>query len=455
MTANLTDIDGANSFQQCRDRLLSATAQNFLVDFDAESAACGINVTAQDTLDLVQQRGQRTKKSCLWINLWGWNHGHSAIVKVLAKEYGISPRLAHTMCPTSDQPSMSSNTTRGVGSEPPKSPDAQSIKSALSSSGQSVPLQGVQEVQQVTRMPTTIAEIAQGLWNYCTVDFGESYVCICWNALFFVGGAPVPPRPGKPGAIRIWSSLLICSDGTVCSTFECPPGLDHRTQLKIRQNQLNIFSYLSRHGATAFANSNALLQIKIRSFDPPSGIQNRSSECSEMASLLFYYLFDDWLSICYQAIGGQHSYRSKLQALRDAMEESASVHQITSLHTIGRELTTVRAIYKSYQSILERLVRKHRHSRNAWFNGANAVTATAEDATMSPNNRSGSQLDLLRTGFDLATSAIHRFERLQDRITLMALTEVEECLKEKDDLAMLVSTTQLLPSPYTISRPSH
>jgi hypothetical protein len=35
-------------------------------------------------------------------------------------------------------------------------------------------------------------------------------------------------------------------------------------------------------------------------------------------------------------------------------------------------------------------------------------------------------------GFGLPLSAVVRFERLLDRVRLHALTEIEECLKEKD-----------------------
>lgn len=194
-------------------------------------------------------------------------------------------------------------------------------------------------------MSTNIADIANDLGHFCIVDYGRCYVCICWNALFFLPNECEQSGIGKPTAIRVWSSLPLCDDGTVVSTFECPPDLGLKAKIAIRNNQLNIFTHLSKHDALR-GSENALMQINIRPFNS-SASSSHPIDGSDMASSLFYYLFDDWVNIYHQAVGGQHSYRNQLETLRQKMIDSAKIEQVTTLYRIGRELSVLRAVYHS------------------------------------------------------------------------------------------------------------
>ena len=157
-----------------------------------------------------------------------------------------------------------------------------------------------------------------------------------------------------------------------------------------------------------------------------------------MSSLLFYYLFDDWVSIYYQAIGGEDSYRDKLHILRRNMEKSADVNHVTTLHTIGRELTVLRAVYRSYQSIVERIIQRSR--RRGHHTMMHSLSNTEASDTVRLKDDPYTEIHMISSpDFQLAPSAVSRFERLLDRIGLCAMAEVEECLKEKDDLVMMVS----------------
>lgn len=431
----LQDIDLVNNYKKCSEQLQEPESKNFAVLFGVEQAKCAVNLCTDALSNIVQVRSrEQGNRSCLWLNLWGWDPEHEKMVRTLAGQYEVSPRLTHLLCPKA-------NGHSNVRKRETTVDKVTSVGDVDSPERKRMPdLSGTvlrDFVQPKRSMPTGIADIANDLWHFCTVDFGRRYVCICWNALFFLPGDGGQPYAGRPHAIRVWSSLLLCDDGTVISTFESPTGLDDKQVAMIRHNQLNVFTHLSKFGAV-YSNENALMQIAIRPFHSPESF----TEGSEMAHLLFYYLFDDWVNIYYQAVGAENSYRNQLETLRQKMIDSAEVEQVTTLHRIGRELSVLRAVYRSYESIIERIVQKHRRS-NAQANiqyqiGSDLPRARSfRDAT--PDNMNGAtKSDML-----LGTSTIARFERLRDRISLCAVTEVDECLKEKDDLVVMVSLVPL------------
>lgn len=58
-------------------------------------------------------------------------------------------------------------------------------------------------------------------------------------------------------------------------------------------------------------------------------------------------------------------------------------------------------------------------------------------------------------GVPVSTAASVRFERLKDRITLYALSEIQDCIDEKEALVMLVgSFNARIPLPLTSTRTS-
>lgn len=429
----LEDIDEEDNYGRFYAKLRSLSTQNFAVVFDAKEASCTDNFSAEEVSSILQDRHKDNEKQpCLWLNLWGWHPEHQEIVKILAKHYGISPRLTHFLCP---RPNV--NTPDKASREGPEKATSFHNPDPLDGSGISPSFEKASRgsIRPRRRMPTSVADIANDLWHFATVDFGHRYTSICWNALFFLPHDRDQNYTGKPAAIRVWSSLLLCDDGTVISAFESPIGLSEKVVEGIRNNQLNIFAHLSKYGAH-HSRENVLMQIAIRPFHS-SGGSNISSNGADMASLLFYYLFDDWVSIYYQAVGGENSYRNQLETLRQRMTESADVNQVTTLHRIGRELSVLRAVYQSYQSIIERLVQRHRRLTTQ----ANSQGWSGADLTRTRSFWSGSSTDLndaSESGNQLARSTIIKFERLLDRIFLYTINEVDECLKEKDDLVTMV-----------------
>lgn len=91
-------------------------------------------------------------------------------------------------------------------------------------------------------------------------------------------------------------------------------------------------------------------------------------------------------------------------------------------------------MYQSYALIIERILDRQKplHSR------------TGEPSKISDGHSGGLILDgevtsgIQTFGAPLSSAATVRFERLRDRINLYALSEIQECLDEKESLVFLV-----------------
>lgn len=406
----LHDLDDPRTFDSYSSLAEQSMCRNFAVQFNASEALSGLNLTVQDVRQLLTSRNQRDKSSCLWLNLWGWTQEHQAMIADIAQQYQLSPRLAHSMCPRSQTngrpPSMSFGNSAANGPRPSPIEPASSM-----------------------------ADIFNAVWHFGTVDFGPRYICIGWNALFFLPHSTESAYRSKPNALRLWSSILLCDDGTVISIFEDSPTADPQMISRTRQNQVNVFRNLSRAKACS---QSALMQTSIRSTASPEA--NPHAIPSEMASLLFYYLFDDWLNMFAQVSGSEHSYRRRLELVRREMMEHARPEQIDLLNQLGKHLSALRSICKSYQSMIEQLVRNslvmssHSHSQ------ADQDSSSTDTLTKSSPSTS-------RDAVRLPLGAVARFERLRDRIDLCAMTELDECVAEKEGLVQMVHYT-----PYVNGR---
>ena len=103
-------------------------------------------------------------------------------------------------------------------------------------------------------------------------------------------------------------------------------------------------------------------------------------------------------------------------------------------------------MYQSYALIIERILGRQK---------------PVHSSTGDPSSRSGSHDDVLKLGGQvtseiqtfgapLSSAATVRFERLCDRINLYALSEIQECLDEKESLVFLVRRT---PFAVNVSLP--
>lgn len=118
------------------------------------------------------------------------------------------------------------------------------------------------------------------------------------------------------------------------------------------------------------------------------------------------------------------------------MLETAELDHIKRLHQIGRQLAVLKRIYQSYEQNIDRLLQKQE-----------ATLASLKNSQVLPSEGAGSlstsQPQLAESesllGVSLSSAARVRFERLRDRIRLYVLSEIQECLDQKESLVMMVS----------------
>ena len=136
------------------------------------------------------------------------------------------------------------------------------------------------------------------------------------------------------------------------------------------------------------------------------------------------------------------------------MFEVADLRNIDQLNHYGRQLAVLKRIYQSYDLIIRRLLELQRPSElgtpttNPTFDDdASAIVQSRGRAVESDVSDVVVDLDESSYGVPLAKAAIVRFQRLKDRINLYALSEIQECLDEKETLVMLVSVSPCITNP--------
>lgn len=107
---------------------------------------------------------------------------------------------------------------------------------------------------------------------------------------------------------------------------------------------------------------------------------------------------------------------------------------IQKLHQYGRELAVLKRMYQSYALIIDRILDRQKplHSSTGHpssMNGSHSPTLILGGEVTS---------EIQTFGAPLSSAATVRFERLRDRINLYALSEIQECLDEKESLVFLV-----------------
>ena len=136
------------------------------------------------------------------------------------------------------------------------------------------------------------------------------------------------------------------------------------------------------------------------------------------------------------------------------MFHKPGVELIKALHQTGRQLAVLKRMYHSYALIIRRILEKQKPFKvltasqlrdNPTFMGLGDFDSTTNPDNMRESMTMGSQtLPTSETfGAPLSQAAIVRFERLLDRINLYALSEIQECLDEKDALVFMVSILTL------------
>lgn len=138
------------------------------------------------------------------------------------------------------------------------------------------------------------------------------------------------------------------------------------------------------------------------------------------------------------------------------MLEKPQIDLVTQLHRVGRELAVLKRLYQSYELVATRILNRQwqmtessHHSRQrtqAQIRGLGrheSVPVRHDTCGSLPEERGGLEFaDGVNPrcvgGVQVKAAALNRIERLADRIRLYALSEIEDCLNEKETLTFLV-----------------
>ncbi|EOD52005.1 putative adp-ribosylation factor protein [Neofusicoccum parvum UCRNP2] len=300
------------------------------------------------------------------------------------------------------------------------------------------------------------------VWHWSTVDEGRRYVSLGYNSLHSTPASRDLTSPLKiggqeekkekhsdlPEGKRVWSWLVLCEDKTVINIHEDPfpqnngylDRSEHEILYSIRRNLLNVFRNLSKAFDPSRSAAIAILPIRRRIGDSD---EERAHRPSDAPGLLFYNLFDDWFSTYSLVARREHKYAAALDKLRNDMMKKAELAHVDQLHCIGRQLSVLKRMYQSYEVIIDRVLEKQEQTLASLKNSH--ILALAEDGangsmTLDDNASSNAHPigeDVSMLGVALSSAARARFKRLKYRTRLYAISEIEECLSQKESLVMM------------------
>ena len=473
--AEFLNIDDRSTYYSRIERLGLPGTKNFVTDVWSNSAWCAVDVAAQDIkLLLNAKRPPRSQNEqwieTRWINIWGGDL-QTDTVGALADHYGLTPRLKGLMCAGAVQSGRSIDESRQSPSQQyndsDQSPTEKMQDEEAAFAASASPTAGNQTLEKMELTDIQWGHIVNEIWHWHTVDWGQRYLCLGYNSVFTVKDIKLDNGPNKPQGKRIWTWLILCDDGTVISVYEnpfphmAPDAKVLKAVLKIiRRNVHNVFLHLSRVCNTA-DHPNKLMTVQIRDFNPSAQAVD-STRPLEAASKLLYYLFDDWTTTYGLVAKKEHPYGRELEKIRSSMLTVARINLVDNLHQIGRRLAVLKRVYQSYDQMVTRILQRQRLLRDEARQKAKEqpeprpvmFPTNEEDNERRANLYHSSNMllsasDDMLLGVCLSSSAIVRFERLLDRIKLYAISEIEECLTEKESLVFMVCPT--LPAPYSVS----
>ncbi|KAB8255613.1 ADP-ribosylation factor [Aspergillus pseudonomiae] len=447
------DIDDEAQFRAYLGYLQDAETRNFVLDFGNDDAWCAVDLEEEDIATLLRSAKPRFFGT-RWINIWSPEQ-QKDLVKTITSHYGISERLQGMMCTDPVvRPAQSTNPlANGVREKNDDRLLRVSRKNDLEEAQELKDLSDPDEVQAAASFRgLTFAHVTNQIWHFCSVDYGPRYTCIGYNSLYVVPNVEFPNGQGLPDGRRLWSWLILCDDGTVISMQENPyPGLSRPSERElksvlgiVRRNVQLIFSGVSKRHS-ALSESDSLVTIRVRPAHG-AGPDQASIKQEDGPSLLFYYIFDDWVSSYALVAKREHQYGVLLDRLREEMLGKPVVGLVNELHWLGRRLAVLKRLYQSYELIMMRILQRQRHLRDeAKSNrpplpigpmfGENEMVDLRQPTLQSSWSFS-SNLDT-SVGVQLSSPAVARFERLLDRIKLYCLSEIDTCLTEKESLTFL------------------
>ncbi|RAL10428.1 uncharacterized protein BO97DRAFT_372562, partial [Aspergillus homomorphus CBS 101889] len=449
------DIDDSANLKQYRAVLQDPQTRNFVLDFGNEDAWCAVNLDQEDIALLLH----KPKPKCFgtrWINIWAPEQ-QKDLIKTITSHYGVSERLQGMMCTDPvERPSKPP-----APAEPPRiSFHARQLdrlhSPRLDDLEEGNALRSLTDPEEISALASfrglTFAHVIDQIWHFCSVDYGPRYTCVGYNSIYVIPGFEMDNGKDLPNGRRLWSWLILCDDGTVIYMQENPfPGLSGPSEKEIkavlgvvRRNMQLIFAGVSKYHPTS-SESDSLVTIRVRP-SPEAGPEQTSIRQEDGPSLLFYYIFDDWVASYALVAKREHKYGVALDRLRRDMLAKPVVDLIDELHWLGRRLAVLKRLYQSYELIMMRILQrqrslqdKARHNRpqlalGQTFDDDDSVDAQ-QQSMQSSFSLASAPADSV--GVYLSSTAVARFERLIDRIKLYCLSEIDTCLTEKENLTFL------------------
>ncbi|KAJ5198780.1 uncharacterized protein N7498_007897 [Penicillium cinerascens] len=446
------DIDDKTHFYNAMNRLEDPHTRNFVLDFGNEDAWSGADLDTEE-LKLLLSRPRARCFGTRWINIWAPEEQKDTI-KALTTHYGVSERLQGMMCtePVVALPKPVAlpkrrHTRDFDHSEKPTG----DVKNAISPKDQSDP-DTLRDTASFKNL--TFSQVTDQIWHFSSVDHGPRYTCVGYNTLFVVPHVNMPNGKDLPDGRRLWSWLILCEDGTVISIQE-KPSLRAQTQESmedmkrvleiVRRNVRFVFAGVSRQ-YLAITESDSLVTIRVRHFNDFGSDQSNIKQ-EDGPSLLFYYIFDDWMSSYGIIAKREHKYGVALDQMRGNMLKQPEVDLVDELHWLGRRLAVLKRLYQSYGLIMRRLLQRQRMLRDelcqvhppplsygATFGDIEFPDLRQANLVSNPSQPGANDKPV---GVHLSSAAVARFERLADRINLYCLSEIDSCLTEKESLTFV------------------
>ncbi|KAJ5166939.1 uncharacterized protein N7482_005720 [Penicillium canariense] len=446
LESRFKDIDDKNNFADYMRQLQNSRTRSFVLDFGNDDAFCATDLNTDDFQGLLR----RSRAKCFgtrWIHIWNPEQQKDT-VKMITSHYGVSERLQGMMY---TEPFHAAPQPAKVPPKKAKRESTQTLEYELDDIESESAM--TKRYQTASSRGLTFGQVTDQIWHFSSVDHGPRYTCVGYNTLFVAPDVPVVNGKDLPEGTRLWSWLILCDDGTLISIQENPlpqmQSLAEKEQAAVldvvRRNIRFIFSGISKQHAN-MSESDSLVTIRVRHFNDV-GLDQANIKQEDGPSLLFYYLFDDWVSSFGLIAKRQHQYGVSLEELRGQMLDRPVVDLVNELHWLGRRLGVLRRLYQSYELIMRRLLQRQRllredaRSSNPPPVAFDATVGDSEFADLrqgiSVNNGSHSGSNDSPVGVLLSSAAVARFERLVDRINLYCLSEIDTCLLEKESLTFL------------------
>ncbi|KAF2019019.1 hypothetical protein BU24DRAFT_385819 [Aaosphaeria arxii CBS 175.79] len=473
IVAAFRNFDDERAFDLFDRQTRDPHSSNFCIDFGDDEAYCGFDL-ASDSFERLLRTPRPPSIHTRWINLW-MPYNQKSTLHALAKHYDFSPRLLGTMCsdPIPPKPKFLHSKKSSATLRSRRSTKSSKSKSSHRSSNEES-LDSEESIGMTEMMHSTQLEMVRDLghyqivndvWHWSSVDWGRRFVCLGYNSLHNVRTNSAPHTDDDldhgldtPHGKRIWNWLMLCEDKTVISISEDPFPLydgtlkmhDLKTLYTVRRNLVSVFRQLTKAPTPLRDHSLTMLPVRHRIGDSEEETAHRPTDAP---GLLFYYLFEDWFTTYSLVTRRQHGYAAELDRLRREMLVKANLTHVDQLHHIGCQLAVLKRVYQSYELIIERVLKKQEATLASLKNshivsGLDSLSSSLPIVHGSPQIPEADSL----LGVSLSSAARVRFERLKDRIKLYALSEIQECIDQKDSLVFMNFNLIAIKESFSVER---